>query len=71
VALAERASFLLMADRPRAEAQAIIARAVAATAAGETLAAALARLAPGRDWAAALDPRGPAAEAAVEAALRG
>jgi 3-carboxy-cis,cis-muconate cycloisomerase len=71
VAMAERASFLLMADRPRADAQAIIARAVAATAAGETLAAALARLAPGRDWAAALDPREPAAEAAVEAALRG
>jgi 3-carboxy-cis,cis-muconate cycloisomerase len=56
-AMAEAATFLLAADRPRPEAEALVRRALAATRAeGIGLAAALGRLAPGRDWVAALDP---------------
>jgi 3-carboxy-cis,cis-muconate cycloisomerase len=57
-ALAERATFLLAAEMPRPEAEAVVKRAIERTR-GEaaTLAEALATLAPGRDWRAALDPR--------------
>jgi 3-carboxy-cis,cis-muconate cycloisomerase len=56
-ALAERATFLLAADMPRPEAEALVKQAIGMIRAeGASLAAALSSLAPGRDWHAALDP---------------
>lgn len=64
--LAEAAVFALAADMPRPEAQALVARAVAAVRAGEpTLAAALAARAPEVDWAAVLDPARQTGDAAA------